>query len=254
MPNEKQAQGGTLLGALLGGLAGGGARMGHDIYQGNKMVDMIPGFMRPDKWEFIKKHWKELLPQLLENAAVPALAGAGAGGALGAAYDIGKTASVGNETWVEGFVSECEDMGMPKEAAVELLKVAMQLSMCQDENFVDGFQKEMEKSAGLGRALGSGVDALFSGGMRAPAWAAAPASILGFLGLQKLVDAFQQNWQRSPQEAALLEQMGGALSHPDPKRLVEQLDLMRRAGHKLDTPIGGSYADPLLGGGDNDYY
>jgi hypothetical protein len=139
--------------------------------------------------------------------------------------------------WVEGFVSECDELGLPKEAAAELLKTAVQLSMCEDEHFAEAFTAEMEKSGGLPTAL-----------------LAAPAGILGFLGLQKLVDAIRKNWGRNPEETALLTQMEDALGHPDPGKLVEQMDILRRASHRSRTPIGGEYTDPLLGGPRSDYY
>ena len=142
------------------------------------------------------------------------------------------------EKWIEGFVAECAELGIPKEGAAVLLKVAAQLAMCEDENFVAGFTAEMEKNAGLTTAL-----------LKSPAWLAAPGAILGYLGLQQLVDAFRQNWRRSPEESALLGQMQGAMSHPDPSRLVEQMDIMRRTAHRMRSPVGGSYSDPLLGGG-----
>lgn len=310
MPNEKRGQAGALLGALLGGLGGGGASIGRDLYRGNKVIDALPSFMRPDKMEAVKR----MIPELLQRAAVPAAAGAGLGGVVGGAVEKkmdkskekkspsesekddkkdddkavdsdkpcpgskirsgGKGRGLGTgrgcgpigipagdkemeeekqSAWVEGFVAECAELGIPKEGAAVLIKVAAQLAMCEDENFVAGFKAEMEKSAGMGTAVGKGIDALVGAGMRAPAWASIPAGILGFIGAQQLADAVRRRWGRSPEETAILQQLEGADVHPDPGALLEQLDLMRRSGHGLRTPLGGRYTDPLLGGGGRDF-
>ena len=148
-----------------------------------------------------------------------------------------------DSAWLEGFISECDELGLPKEGAEVLLKTAAQLSMCEDENFSAGFKAEMEKEGGV-----------MSSVLRSPAWAAGPASILSFLGLQGLMDAFRRNWRRSPEESSMLSQMGDSIGHPDPSRLVEQMDLARRGVHRARTPVGGSYQDPLLGGDYRDDY
>jgi hypothetical protein len=150
-----------------------------------------------------------------------------------------------NKAWLEGFISECNELGLQKESAAVLLKVASQLSMCDDEHFVASFKATMEKDAGFANLAGRAL--------QSPAWMAGPTSILGYLGLQQLIDSFRQNWRRSPEEASMLGQMQDSSGHPDPSRLVEQLDLLRRSSHRTRSPVGGRYSDPLLGGGVQDF-
>lgn len=139
--------------------------------------------------------------------------------------------------WFEGFVEACVESGLSKEAAVSLLKTAAQLDMCRDQNFVEGFQAELEKDAGALTTLA-----------KSPAWLSVPSSILGFVGLQNLLDEVQRNWRRSPEQAALLEQLEQAGDYPDLDALLQGLDLSRRAQYMQDVPYGGEYQDPLISG------
>jgi hypothetical protein len=149
-------------------------------------------------------------------------------------------------SWLEGFVDACMEVGLPKEAAASLLNTAAQLDMCQDENFVTGFQEELNKCAEEMDKSGG----VFSTLANMPAWASVPSGILGFVGLQNLLQEARRNWRRSPEEAAILEQLSEAEDYPDLNQLVENLGLQQRMRYMQDVPAGGSYSDPLLGGGE----